>query len=265
MCRARVAAQFNIRQRQHRGGKMMSTRENMRRELKELARLAETMGKERTSDSWHPADERPSSPPGLSSVSVPPVVPPSIPPPVAASVPVEVPFRNRKRGGVLAVVVGASLAAALMGGAVLGRSFAPHPVAAAAAANPPPPAETPLAIPTAPSLSAIVAAHGVADPQPDPVEPPAAVAVPTPNAGAAAPPPAKRRGPTSVAAPRHASKAPPPAIAAPATPAAPAAAALPAAAKPAAAAANIPAAPAPASDSLDDMIRKAVAATPAKK
>src|ERR1700687_2678487 len=109
----------------------MSTRESMRRELKELAKLAETMRRE--SEARASADHLPRYEPdpaqqlgepalSTSSVTVPPVVPPSVPPPDDAGA-VDLPGLGRGRGRLVAVFVGAGLAAALVGGAALGRSL----------------------------------------------------------------------------------------------------------------------------------------------
>src|SRR5579872_4896194 len=130
-----------------------STRENMRRELKELAKLAETMGKEPAVEAKEAPVvvapitlQRPATPASSSRVTVPPVVFPSTPPPFASPFSSEPP--PRKRSGVVALVIGGSLAVALVGGAIVGKSLAGRPtttasvpveVQAAAAAAPPEP------------------------------------------------------------------------------------------------------------------------------
>ncbi|MGH7271542.1 MAG: hypothetical protein ACREJ3_14020, partial [Polyangiaceae bacterium] len=106
-----------------------STRESMRIEFKELAKLAETMGKTPPVESAQAAEppeatrsqgaiERPSTPPSMSAITVPPPRP-SISSPVFLQPP-----PKRSRAGLLAVLVGAGLAIALVGGALLGRSYA---------------------------------------------------------------------------------------------------------------------------------------------
>jgi hypothetical protein len=257
-----------------------STRENMRRELKELAKLAETMGKappatEESEGSAHLASgglQRPSTPASSSRVSVPPVAFPSTPAPFASPLLSDIPPEPRKRPGFMAIVIGGSLAAALVGGAVVGKSLAGRSTTMdvpadtkAAAVLAPPPEPTPV---VAPSPAAV---------QP---EAPAVVVTPTPTAvapknlaGVNAPPPAafvvhkhapKPAGlpapiaattkPAAAAAPAAVAaggdSASAPAVAKSAAPSAPAA--KPAAAKSAAAGGG---------DSLEDLIRKEVAAS----
>ena len=238
----------------------MSTRDSMRRELKELAKLAETMGKESPADAAaqgnDPVDfpasslERPMTPASSSRVSVAPFATPMTPPVFDIGEPKK---RSGKRTGFIAVVVGASLAAALVGGAYVGRSLAggPAPVTAAAAMAPPQapaapaevaPAAPPAAAPQAPST-------------PDPVVPAAAAApkAASPAAAAAAPVVHKHVAPRPAAAAKApvAAAAPAPANDAVAAPKPAAGAAL---GKPKAAAAS-----AGGGDSLEDLIRKEVA------
>jgi len=252
----------------------MSTRDNMRRELKELAKLAETMGKESPVDAaaaGRDVDfpmaglERPPTPASSSRVSVPPFATPTAPPVFDIPEPQQ---RSGKRTGFIAVVVGASLAAALVGGAFVGKSLAGGtttpavaPITAAAAIAPPPVVAPPAAAPQPPAAPDPAAAP--------PVNAGVAAVAPTSVTKTAAPAPA-------AAAPIHkhwakpATPATKPVVAAAA--AAPASAgdavAAPKAAAPAAAAAAPGLAkpkPAPASaggssDSLEDLIRKEVAA-----
>src|SRR5215831_12835393 len=109
----------------------MSTREDMRRELKELAKMAETMGKETPAEPAadvggdhvaYPATmlQRPATPASSSRVSVPPFATPTLPPVFDPGD--ETRPRSAKRTGIIAVLVGASLAAALVGGAFVGKS-----------------------------------------------------------------------------------------------------------------------------------------------
>jgi hypothetical protein len=255
----------------------MSTRESMRRELKELAKLAETMRKEseaKASADLYAYEAAPEQPGELalttSSVTVPPVVPPSVPPPDDAGE-VDLPVLSRGRGR-LAVFVGVGLAAALVGGAALGRSFAsqraaahtPAPVVAAAAVAAPlpaqpadPPAPPPAAAAAAPAIESTIVA-------PAPTTPPAPTAASPATPRRRTPGPGLRRfakpGPAKGAA-AAAADAPAPAAAGATDSDTP----PPAAPKPAAAAKPANAAPQTTSgDSLEDMIRKAVAA-PAKK
>src|SRR5258708_11661081 len=118
----------------------MSTRESMRRELKELAKLAETMRKDAASEAKpnaysfeaeavaEAAAHTPDRPLSASSVTVPPVVPPSLPPPASSEL--EFPQKSGGRRGLIAIGVGAALAAAPVGGAALRRSVASPPPAA---------------------------------------------------------------------------------------------------------------------------------------
>jgi hypothetical protein len=252
-----------------------STRESMRLELKELAKLAETMRKE--SEARASADllqayesepvQQPEEPTlSASSVTVPPVVPPSTPPP-DESAEVRLPGLGTGRGRFLTAVVGAGLAAALVGGAVLARSLAsqratasrPAPVVAAAAAVVPLPAQ-----PADPPVPPAAAAPAIESP----------VVVAAPAAPPAIAPPAPRRRTPGL---RHFTKPGSAKVAvATSTPDTPAAAGAaetetsppaapapkPAVAKPAGGPNAAP--PTTSGDSLEDMIRKAVAA-PAKK
>ncbi len=249
-----------------------STRENMRRELKELAKLAETMGKERPATAETEASashysgglQRPSTPASSSRVTVPPVAFPSTPAPFASPLSSDIGAEPRKRSGFMAVVIGGSLAAALVGGAVVGKSLAGRPTTAEipaetkAAAGLAAPAEpTPIAAPPpaaeqteAPVVAATPAAAAVKNP-------------PSLNAAAPMAPAVHKHAPKPVAAPIAAAKpavaTAPAAAAAASDPAAPPAAA----AKPVAAVAPKPAAKGAAGggDSLEDLIRKEVAAS----
>jgi hypothetical protein len=251
----------------------MSTREDMRRELKELAKLAETMGKETPAepapdlegDVAYPAAmlQRPATPASSSRVSVPPFATPTLPPVFDPGD--ELRPRSAKRTGIIAVLVGASLAAALVGGAFFGRSLAGGsgasvpPVTAAAAVAPQTPVTPPVEAPTPPPAVAPQAPAA-----PDPIAPPAVAAV----APKATPPAHKQPQHAAVAKP---AAAPKPAVASAASNPQPPAPASDAASSPKTAAAAPAAAPlakpkpAAASagggtDSLEDLIRKEVAA-----
>jgi hypothetical protein len=242
----------------------MSTRESMRRELKELAKLAETMGKqtaaEPADDAAYPVDfsnhglERPVTPSSASRVSVAPVTTATMPPAYELEA-----KASPKRTGLVAVIVGASLAAALLGGAAVGMSrgnataAVPSTEARAAAVAAPPPETTPVAAPQAAAPPVVVApAAAPIAPVAAPVAKVAApVAAPvvhrhmTPRVAAASP-----AAPAKVAASAPASVTDSDGIATPA-------------AKPAAAPKAKPAAAAAAgggTDSLEDLIRKEVAA-----
>jgi hypothetical protein len=170
----------------------MSTRESMRRELKELAKLAETMGKGSAESDAEieavPADmagpfpgatlERPPTPASASRVSVPPIATPTAPPVFDYPEP----KKPGKRTGIIAVIVGASLAAALVGGAAVGKSIAGAPAetkaAAATLATPPAEPAAPAPPPVQPAAADPVAVAPAASPQSAPV---AAVAQPAPN------------------------------------------------------------------------------------
>jgi len=266
---------------------MSTTREEMRRELKELTKLAETMRKEAAPDSRPPyahllepennlAPPTPDRPLSVSSVTVPPVVQPSVPPP-ATDVDDFPPLR-RGRKGLMAVAVGGALVVALVGGAAVGRSVTSHRAAANAAipvstgpvqgplvVDPPqdplpaqaPPAQAPADPPAPPVVAAVAAAAN-----PAPATPPAATPAAHRRAGGGAP----HRAAKLAAAPKSAAGDAPAAAAENDAPAP-----APAKATPVAKAAVVPlAAPAAApaggsNDSLEDMIRKAVASTPAKK
>src|SRR5579859_3357726 len=161
----------------------MSTRDDMRRELKELAKLAETMGKEPPAEVAVPLGndvafpaatlQRPETPASSSRVSVPPFATPTVPPVFDPGD--ELRPRSGKRTGIIAVLVGASLAAALVGGAFVGKSLAGGsgaavpPITAAAAIAP----QTPVEPPPAPPAVAPPAA-------PDPVAPAVVVAAVAP-------------------------------------------------------------------------------------
>jgi len=241
----------------------------MRRELKELAKLAETMRKESEVKAsadfseYEPEAAQLTADPALSasSLTVPPVVPPSVPPPATSDFD-DLPQHRGRRGGLRAVFVGAGVAAVLVGTAALGRSLvsrhtmanAPAPETATAAAALPP--SQPIEPPAAPAP--------VAE---SPVIAEAPAAPPPAGAPAAAP---HRRSPA--AAPRRAVKAVPVKVAVAAVPPEAVAASAPAAdtppSPPKAAAAKPPSTPgaaqATSGDTLEDMIRKAVAA-PTKK
>jgi hypothetical protein len=193
----------------------MTTRESMRRELKELAKLAETMGKQTAVERIPEADipvefaghslERPLTPSSASRVSVAPFTTPTLPPAFELDAAKGAP----KRTGLIAVIVGASLAAALVGGAAVGMSrggptastVAPSEVHAAAAAIAAPPPETtpvaaappaavapqpvaPVAVPVAKTASPIAApvVHKHVAPKPGPAVPAAKLAASTPAA-----------------------------------------------------------------------------------
>src|SRR5208283_1943293 len=118
----------------------MTTRNNMRRELQDLAKLADSMPKERPTPppaQAAPAPARPSSPmlarpltPSRISVTIPPTVA-SVPPPTFAS-PTAQPRRSG-RGALIAVAL-AGLVVAIAGGGVLGKTLAHRASAPAAAA-----------------------------------------------------------------------------------------------------------------------------------
>jgi hypothetical protein len=253
----------------------MSTRENMRRELKELAKLAETIGKEPVAESapvrQEPYEspqrliERPSTPQSLSTFTVPPVSPSMG---AEAFVEAEAPRIRKRRGrGVVAIAIAVGLAGALVGGAQLGRSLAfrltkPAAKTVAAAAAMPAPQPAVADISHAPAIPAPV------QPTAPAVETPSVPA--TPTAPSASSPALASSPKAKISAPHHWSK-PSTSKAAVATPeATPAAdtgapsAPKPVAAKPAAAANNAPPAAAGGGDSLEDLIRKAVAASPKK-
>jgi DNA polymerase-3 subunit gamma/tau len=238
----------------------MTTRESMRRELKDLAKLAATMPKERPT----PVEAAPSAKPPRPNLQRPPT-PSSISltvPPAVASIPapgriVEAGPRKARRG-LLGVCVALGLAVAIAGGATLGRTLA-HRTAQASAANAPgAPATDPAA--TAP--------NGAAAGTPSP----AAAGAPTQPPAGAAPvaavqPAGATTQPTNSGTPASTSAA-----ATPLAAAAPAAAPRPAALR--AAAAISKRAPSPsksslnakvttsgggAKDPLEEAIRKAVA------
>jgi hypothetical protein len=243
-----------------------STREHMRQELKELAKLAETMGKTPPPPSpeevaLHRAATEPEPVSSPSHVTLPPISFPTTPPPLASSLSEDL-IKPRKRIGLMAGVIGASLAVALAGGAMVGKSIASRSTtegatgdvhAAAAVAAPQDIA------PVAPALPPAVQAVQKEEPA---VVVPVAVSpkpAPVPNAIAPAPSPAHKQHATKAAAvapaaPKALPAAPPQAVAAASELAAPVKAAPAAAPK---------AAPAKAAgggnDSLEDLIRKEVA------
>jgi hypothetical protein len=244
------------------------TRENMRRELKELAKMAETMGKpsaDAVADSApieFPQNtlERPATPASSSRVSVPPMATPTVPPVFDYA---EAKRGSGKRTGVLAVLIGGGLAIALVAGAYVGKSLAGGSTAstapvdvrgAAAAIAPPPvvPAVEPPAAPVAVVAPAAEPAPAIAAVAPKAASPVAAPIVhkhfaPKPAVAAAAPAKAAVASSTSNAAPAAGGTD---------AVAAPKAAASPGLSKPAPA----KAAAGGGSDSLEDLIRKEVAA-----
>jgi hypothetical protein len=217
----------------------MGTRESTRQELRDLAKLAATMPKERptptpvaTAPLQRPTLQRPPTPSSISKLTVPPAIA-SIPP---ASRTLEPPTSRKGGGrGVLMTSIVLGLAVAVGGGVTLGRTLAHRTPPAAAASD------------------AKVVSFGT----------PAAA---PPPATAAAPLPAPAPVPVAAAATATATAAavPATATAATVTTAAPKPAAAarrywprPAAAKPAA---NVPASTSGgAKDSLDEAIRRAVA------
>jgi S-DNA-T family DNA segregation ATPase FtsK/SpoIIIE len=250
----------------------MSTRDNMRRELKELAKLAETMGKDSPAASTaaqapdsiaFPAAaslERPVTPASSSRVSVGPFATSTAPPVFETPEPSK---PSGSRTGFIAVVVGAGLAVALVGGAFVGKSLAGSsgsavaPVTAAAAAIAP---QTPVAAPPEVAVALPPAAVPQAPPVRDPAIP-APTASPVSASGAASP--AGGGAPVHKHTPKAATpvKAPVFAAVAATTPAnasdgvaAPKPVGGPALAKPKAASAG------GGGDSLEDLIRKEVAA-----
>jgi len=213
----------------------MTTRQNMRRELQDLAKLASTIPAERpTPPPSAPALERPSTP---SRVSV--TIPPSVASIPAITVQSAAAPRAAKRGrGSLIGLAVAGLALAIVGGAAFGRTLAHRSPPAAAAAAPAAP----------PIVASPVTPPAVALPAPAPVAHPQVVATASPVAPA--PPPAA----TTAVAPAPQA----PVAAARRAPAPPKAAATP---KPSLVA-NIPTSGGGSKNSLEDAIRKAVAASP---
>jgi hypothetical protein len=129
----------------------MSTRDQTRRELKDLAKLAAVIPRERPSipaaapehSGTGPSPSRVTVPPAIASVSTPPPFLPSAPPafPVASVAPAPsvlsvapAPPTRSGGSGIWAVLAGAGLAAAMVSGLVLGRALASHPAAASAVA-----------------------------------------------------------------------------------------------------------------------------------
>jgi hypothetical protein len=212
----------------------MGTRESTRQELRDLAKLAATMPKERptpvaAAPARRPTLQRPPTPSSISKLTVPPAVA-SIPP---ASRTLEPPTSRKGGGrGVLMTSIVLGLAVAVGGGVTLGRTLAHRAPSAAAASD----AKavtfgTPAAAPPPATAAAPLPA-----PAPAPV---AAAATATATAAAAA-----TAATVTTAAPKPAA-------------AARRYAPRPAAAKPAA---NVPASTSGgAKDSLDEAIRKAVA------
>ncbi|HEY8038227.1 MAG TPA: hypothetical protein VIF15_00465 [Polyangiaceae bacterium] len=213
----------------------MTTRESMRRELKDLAKMAAVMPKERPSAP--PPSQRPSAPPSMrpSSPSISKLtVPPSVISSPVASVAQTKADRKKSRRGGLTAFAAVALIAAIAGGVGLGRTLANRasasrgpasaPVAAAAPATP---AATATAIPTATPTEPVTTTAPATPP------PPAAVAATPPPRPAVAPIGGARRAPT----PKPATK---PSLVA-----------------------NVPTGASGAMDPLEAAIRKAVAA-PAK-
>jgi hypothetical protein len=218
----------------------MTTRESTRQELRDLAKLASSMPKERPTPTPPPAElQRPSTPSSI-SVNVPPAVA-SIPPPsvIAGST------TSKKRSGAPVTVIAVSLgiAVAIAGGAEAGRYFAHRGVASAAAGAPVTPVATATALTVVPDVPAAAAAPATpASPVTAPADPAVAAAAPVPVVVTTSPMPAakvaslpQRRGQQ----PRPASK-PAPTVTIPTS------------------------GGVAAKDSLEDAIRKAVAATPPK-
>jgi hypothetical protein len=219
----------------------MTTRQNMRRELQDLAKLASTI----------PA-ERPTPPPPAHALERPPTpsrVSVTIPPSVASIPAIAVQSTSaprtakRSRGSVIGLAV-AGLALAIVGGAAFGRTLAHRapPAAAAAAAAPAP---------------AVIVASPV---KASPVEVPAPVAVMPPQ-GAITTAPVAPVAPTPAVATVAVAPSPPPQAPIAATRRTlppPRAAAAP---KPSLVA-NIPTSGGGSKNSLEDAIRKAVAASP---
>jgi hypothetical protein len=132
----------------------MTTRESMRRELQDLAKLAKTMPTETpppvAAKPPRPALQRPPTPSTI-SVTIPPTVA-SVPPPLQVQAGAAgKPAKKGGRGTLVAVAL-VGLVVAVGGGATLGRTLARHgaPAAAAAAAVQAPVVTTnPVAVPTA--------------------------------------------------------------------------------------------------------------------
>jgi hypothetical protein len=212
----------------------MTTRESTRRELQDLAKLAASMPKERpTPLPERPALQRPSTPSSI-SVNVPPAVA-SIPPPsdlASASA-----SGKRSRTPLVIVSVSLGLALAIAGGAEVGRYVARRGATSAAAGAP--------VMATANATVASLPPAPAAAPLPAPPAAPAPDTVPPAVAAAATMTPAARATPT--AAPKRWQPAPHPAAAKTSL------------------TATIPTSGGGGSkDSLEDAIRKAVAAAPPK-
>ncbi|HEY6461356.1 MAG TPA: hypothetical protein VIY73_14420 [Polyangiaceae bacterium] len=211
----------------------MGARESTRQELRELAKLAGTMPKERTPTPTPlqrmPTLQRPPTPSTVSRLTVPPAVA-SIAP---ASRTLTPPNGRASRGGrgalLTSVVIG--LLVALAGGVTLGRTLARRsaiaaagpgtPVVVAAIAAQPP--VSPLAAGN-PVLPASTSAGVAPSPAPSPASPattsaPLAIALATPTAAVAVAPASKAAVRRSGwrPAPRHASAARSPTSSTPAT------------------------------------------------
>jgi hypothetical protein len=121
-------------------GETMATRDGTRQELRDLAKLAATMPRERPTPPPPPSLQRPLTP-SAATLTVPPAVA-SIPP-ASLTLP---PFQAKKRGraGVLAVSVVLGLSVAVVGGVTLGRTLARHTPPTVAAAPAPSPAPSPV-------------------------------------------------------------------------------------------------------------------------
>jgi hypothetical protein len=220
-------------------GETMATRDDTRQELRDLAKLAATMPKERPTPLPRPDVQlqRPLTPSAISALTVPPAVA-SIPP---ASITLP-PFQTKKRGGragVLAVSVVLGLSVAVAGGVTLGRTLARRAPPTAAAAS-----------------DVKVVTFGAPAAAPAPLPAPAPSPAPSP-APALSPPPVVAAA-TPLATPAAATAAPLPKAAA-ATPAWRRAGAKPA--PKSSLAANIPSSTG-VKDPLEEAIRKAVASAP---
>src|ERR1700722_15308909 len=109
----------------------MTARESTRQELKDLAKLALTMPKERPTPAPPPPSYRPAMPSSVSKLTMRPTTA-SIP---AASVTLAPQSRKRSRVAVPALAIVLGLSIAIAGGVTLGRTLARHAPAAVAAAN----------------------------------------------------------------------------------------------------------------------------------
>lgn len=243
----------------------MDTRDTLRRELKDLARLAATMPKDgaaaQPAPVHRPTLQRPPTPSSISKLTVPPAVA-SVPPPAPAAAE----RVSNKRRGTLGVALVMGLAVAIGGGAALGRTLARR-------ASPPAAAAgikvvtfgTPAAVNTSPSTNASSTSATPGAAAAPPTASPEGTTVSAAALPAAAPAPAAAK---PWAAPRRtwrpAPRTAPVAKTASTIAAATSAAESPAPTVPASPAATAPAAPpapkpAATTDSLDEAIRKAIA------